>query len=671
MAQTRNSSEIRSNKLFAGIHALNFNFKEKNFFEVKEGDVIYSRGEKSEYMYLLLNGRIKLKTYENPRQPKVFLVSKNEFFGEKELLDKTIRHSSAIAERESSLFKISFKDFHDLSSNRKILSNLTEKKYEEVTVPSRKTELKDDIFKRKINDAEPVTRKKNGIELLDYSYENPLLELKAKDEISEALKMYEDKGSGESEIINFDEVELLPEEDDTPEEVDTENKQQTETTFEETPLAEELEENNVFFDPEEEEEQLSFDSPVEIPVTENIELTELIEKEILTAAVDKINSGLNFEGTDRLIVETCSELVSAERGILFYPADNNLLEGKLSEEEAVVTASPDSIAGRCYRNLNIINIKDVFNDPAFNPSVDYISYFHINNILCIPFQHAGKVKAVLQLFNSMNEEFSETDEKILSGITPVILNAIEKWEPYRNNGTPVERIADITVKKKKTTVITDDKQISLRTLMEFLLQEFQVVISDVRQFNTYLQRSEITGETKEISDIVTSQTTKILDLLEALKAYSEAGRNLSTESQSYISVFDNMITLLAEYTEGRKVNLYKRFEADANISVNSRFLYLSISQLIKYQCDLMPFGGNIFISSNIGEKLVEVNIRNATKKTDESLVISPVIDYNESTPQGIGLSLARRIIEDHNASLNIKNQSGTGLEIIISFPLSK
>jgi hypothetical protein len=65
-----------------------FNFKEKNYLELKEGDVVFSRGDKSENMYLLIHGRIKLKTYENPRQPKVYLVSKMNFSVRKNCLIK-------------------------------------------------------------------------------------------------------------------------------------------------------------------------------------------------------------------------------------------------------------------------------------------------------------------------------------------------------------------------------------------------------------------------------------------------------------------------------------------------------------------------------------------------------------------------------------------------------
>jgi hypothetical protein len=683
MALAKNSTAVRLNKLFSGVYDINFNFKEKNYLELKEGDVVFSRGDKSENMYLLIQGRIKLKTYENPRQPKVYLVGKNEFFGEKELLDKTNRNSSAVAEKDTVLFSIGYKDFIKLAStHKKIHENLSEKKYEEVVAPTRKSEYKEDIFKRILNEAEPVSRKKNGIELRDYSYENPLLELKAKDEISEALKMYEEK----EDIINFDETDTIPDDtDELTEEESEEVKEEPEDVFDEFGADEEeipeepaedivtdfikiQEQVNSFSEsltePQEEKtEEPSFPEPEPVK-------NDLSTNESFIAAVEKLNSGLDKEETDRLIIEACCGLVNAERGILYYPDENNVLKGKLYEEDAELIAGPDTIAGKCLRQSKIINIKDVFDDPDFNPDTDYTSFFHIQNLICIPVAVNDRTRAVLQLFNSLNDEFSENDEQILTAITPVISKSIERWKRFRKKTEEREITALAVEAESKSVKETEEKQIKLKVLMDFLLQEFQVIISDVKQFNAYLQRIDIPGEAKEISDIVTSQTTKIIDLLDALKSYSDKRKTLQTENLNYVNVFEDMVNLLAEFTEGRKVNLYKRFETDANIMADPKFLYLSVFQLIKYQCDLMPFGGNIFISSNKTESTIEVSMRNATKKTDESLVVSPAIDYNENTPTGIGLSLARRIIEDHNAALEINSQSGTGLEIIIRFPLA-
>jgi hypothetical protein len=471
MAQIKNSSEVKANKLFSGIYDFKYVFKDKNFFEVKEGDVLYSRGDKSEYMYLLLRGRIKLKTYENPRLPKIFLISKNEFFGEKELIEKTVRNSSALAEKDSLLFKMSQKDFLKLSTtNKKIMENLKEKKYEEVVAPSRKNEIKDDIFKKILNEPDqkkkPPERKGNGIELKDYSYENPLLELKARDEITDELKMYdEDK----DDIVNTDpdleidddgikwELQESLEDDEKSSVFDEDEETLTEPEIPSEEAEEDVLENfmkiqdqvNTFSDSLDENEENSFSlneeqetelysdddqdtgsaadedqpdpehnalilndyqSDADIDKYVNSDPKPFVfeddfPKDNFIKAVTKLSSGLTREEIDRLVVDTAVELVNAEQGILYYPDSENKLKGKLVEEDAELVAGAGTIPEKCFLNGQLINIKDVFNDANFNPAVDYISYFHIHSLICMPVSDGEKLKPFCSCLTAGRENF--------------------------------------------------------------------------------------------------------------------------------------------------------------------------------------------------------------------------------------------------------------------------
>lgn len=54
---------VKSNDLFKGLdfNSLNIPFDARNFQEYKEGDLIYSSGEPSEFVCLLINGEVKIK----------------------------------------------------------------------------------------------------------------------------------------------------------------------------------------------------------------------------------------------------------------------------------------------------------------------------------------------------------------------------------------------------------------------------------------------------------------------------------------------------------------------------------------------------------------------------------------------------------------------------------
>ncbi|MGQ9799489.1 MAG: Crp/Fnr family transcriptional regulator [Ignavibacterium sp.] len=79
--------------------------------DFKEGEIIYESGDESNFVYLIVSGKVKIK--ENGVKKLVYR-RENEFFGEKEIIKKSNRFSSAMAVTDSILYKISKQDFESL-----------------------------------------------------------------------------------------------------------------------------------------------------------------------------------------------------------------------------------------------------------------------------------------------------------------------------------------------------------------------------------------------------------------------------------------------------------------------------------------------------------------------------------------------------------------------------
>jgi signal transduction histidine kinase len=116
MSSNKTIESIKSNDLFKELDfaSLNIPFDAKNFLEFKEGDLIYSSGHSSDFVYLIVNGEVKLKLNSIKR---LFFKSPNEFFGESEVLEKTPRSSSALANSDCLIYKIDESLFNKLMSD--------------------------------------------------------------------------------------------------------------------------------------------------------------------------------------------------------------------------------------------------------------------------------------------------------------------------------------------------------------------------------------------------------------------------------------------------------------------------------------------------------------------------------------------------------------------------
>ena len=123
MFQNKDLAAVKNNSIFKGVSDtnLNFNFNQKDFQEIGEGEIIYQSGDPSDYLYLLIEGEIKLKIPGGISSPLILRKSNNDFFGEKEVQENTVRKSSAVANKNSLLYIIRKNDLNSLIQRSKDL----------------------------------------------------------------------------------------------------------------------------------------------------------------------------------------------------------------------------------------------------------------------------------------------------------------------------------------------------------------------------------------------------------------------------------------------------------------------------------------------------------------------------------------------------------------------
>jgi len=113
---------VQPNSLFSSVSEsyLKTFIKPKNFFTTKEGTLIYSFDDQAKDIYLVIEGEVKIKFCDNR---SIIYKTFSEFFGEKEILEKTKRVSFAIANIDCKLYRIEADELSILSKDNNVVLN--------------------------------------------------------------------------------------------------------------------------------------------------------------------------------------------------------------------------------------------------------------------------------------------------------------------------------------------------------------------------------------------------------------------------------------------------------------------------------------------------------------------------------------------------------------------
>jgi phosphoserine phosphatase RsbU/P len=141
---------------------------------------------------------------------------------------------------------------------------------------------------------------------------------------------------------------------------------------------------------------------------------------------------------DRLlerIVNVLVDTIEAERGTLYLveQARLELISNVLNEDalQEIRIKIGEGIAGQVAATGRVMNIRDPYAHPKFDPTFDKLSGFRSRSILAAPLvNNQREIIGVVQLLNKKSGDFSSRDERLLTALASQAAISIENARLY-------------------------------------------------------------------------------------------------------------------------------------------------------------------------------------------------------------------------------------------------
>jgi adenylate cyclase len=156
---------------------------------------------------------------------------------------------------------------------------------------------------------------------------------------------------------------------------------------------------------------------------------------ILLDVATSVAQTLDLDSLIVTIVNKVSEILNAERGTLFLldQKTDELWSKVALESELAEIRIPAStgLAGYVVSSGQVVNIKDAYQDPRFNPAVDRRTGFRTKTVLCAPvISRNGDIIGATQAINKRAGEFDREDEDLLRALSCQIALALENAQLF-------------------------------------------------------------------------------------------------------------------------------------------------------------------------------------------------------------------------------------------------
>jgi len=226
------------------------------------------------------------------------------------------------------------------------------------------------------------------------------------------------------------------------------------------------------------------------------------------------------------------------------------------------------------------------------------------------------------------------------------------------------------LEKNKDLLVEAERFAALGHMAAQLVHNIRNPVTTIGGTARLLARKTDDPEWRKFLNMMTSEATKIEEILQDLFTFVDKDIHVRKQTPLY-PLLNNCMILFHSMMEKQHIeHTLSMPDPDPTINADAHLFKQMIVHLIRNSLDAMPNGGSLKIEVTYDDQKITIRIR------DTGPGISDFIMNKASEPffttkafgTGMGLTLVRRIANDHAGTFTLTNRPDGGTEATLEFP---
>ena len=326
---------------------------------------------------------------------------------------------------------------------------------------------------------------------------------------------------------------------------------------------------------------------------------------------------------------------------------------------------------RAVRNRQSINV--VNGQCAYPVPLELLGLLQEDSFVIVPLFSPSRALGVIIADHFVDRGLiSEEQIHALESFASQASLAIEHCRLYMAMQQQIKELEEVTneLQKNKDLLVETERYSSLGHMAAQLAHSIRNPITAIGGTARLLARKIDNQEWLQFLSMMASEAEKIEKTLEDLTNFVEQVKP-ALERMHLLPLIRKTLLLYFKTLCGRSIRQTLLFpESDPVVDVDARLMQQALAHLIRNSIEAMPQGGELTVEVRPEESRVLIMIRDTGKglsKDSMGQAIDPFFT-TKMIGTGMGLTLVKRIVEDHGGDLVLENGNNGGMQATIVLP---
>ncbi|MCX8082325.1 MAG: response regulator [bacterium] len=174
---------------------------------------------------------------------------------------------------------------------------------------------------------------------------------------------------------------------------------------------------------------------------------------------------------------------------------------------------------------------------------------------------------------------------------------------------------------------------------------------------------------KKYIEIIEQEISRCRHLTSSILEMAKAKKNIVDTDIN--GIVKKVVELFENSSLGKNIEFKLFLDKIPLIKADPYQLHQAVVNIVLNSIQAMGNKGNITIKTGVYNDYLVLSIKDVGKGISEELIskITEPFVTEKETGTGLGLTIAMRVIKNHNGKMEIKSKPGSGTEVIISLPV--
>jgi K+-sensing histidine kinase KdpD len=382
-----------------------------------------------------------------------------------------------------------------------------------------------------------------------------------------------------------------------------------------------------------------------------LKLNQLIE------ASKIINSTLDLDKLLGLILESATKSIEADRGTLYLVDDikkelwSKVLQGSNMVEIRLPVGK--GLSGYVADTGETIIIPDTYADPRFNPDIDKRTGYRTRNMLCMPMKNKdGRIIGVFQLLNKKEGCFDNDDVSFIDAFSAHASVAIEN-----------ARMAQ--------EMVANERMSAVGKMASVIIHDIKNPMGTLRVYAQVMKKKSGNEEAAKLADEMIHQVDRFVNMTQEILDFTRGVSATNFQELEFYDVMMGVLDFIEKDLNKNNVTLIKNAEFKGVIKLDQDKMVRVFYNIASNARDAMPKGGTLTVSTNQDGDYVRIDFKDSGTGMPEEVkkrIFEPFMTYGKKHGTGLGMSIVKKVVDDHKGKIEIESEMGKGTTISFWLP---